>query len=78
MDSTTKTKPVHTIREHDVKAAIWLNQATDHQYFNVTLSRMFLDDEGKPKDTASFGLHDLTKIELVIREARRWIMDGDE
>jgi len=77
MDNTHKPKPVHTIREHDVKAAIWLNQAENAQYYNITLSRMFVDSENNHKDTSSFGLHDLTKVEMVLKKARQWMMDED-
>ncbi|WP_447971727.1 hypothetical protein [Nitrospira sp. M1] len=77
MDTTHKPKPVHTIREHDVKAAIWLNQGENAQYYNITLSRMFVDSENNPKDTSSFGLHDLTKVEMVLKKARQWMMDED-
>jgi len=75
MDNTAKPKPVYTIREQDVKAAIWLNQGESEQYFNVTFSRMYTDSENQPKDTMSFGVHDLFKIEIIIGKVRRWIQD---
>ncbi|GJL52179.1 MAG: hypothetical protein NPIRA01_34060 [Nitrospirales bacterium] len=71
MDTTAKPKPVHTIREQDVKAAIWVNQGESEQYFNVTFSRMYTDSEKKLKDTMSFGVHDLSKIEVIIGKVRR-------
>lgn len=75
MDTNTKTKPAHSIREADVKATIWLNHGEKGDFYNVTLSRTFKDEEGNPKDTNSFGLYDLTKVEMVVRKARTWIMD---
>ncbi len=75
MDTNTKTKPAHSIREADVKATIWRNHGENGDFYNVTLSRTFKDEEGNPKNTNSFGLYDLTKIEMVVRNARTWIMD---
>lgn len=75
MDTNTKTKPAHSIREADVKATIWLNHGEKGEFYNVTLSRMFMDEQDKPKDTYSFGLHDLTKVETVVRKAQGWIMN---
>ena len=75
MDTNTKSKPVHTIREADVKAAIWLNGDEKAKFYSVTLSRVFTTEDHKPKDTYSFGLHDLTKVEVVLKHARTWIMD---
>ncbi len=75
MDTNTKTKPAHSIREADVKATIWRNHGEKGDFYNVTLSRTFKDEQDKPKDTFSFGLHDLSKIEMVLRQARAWIMD---
>ena len=75
MDTNTKTKPAHSIREADVKATIWRNHSEKGDYFNVTLSRTFKDEKDNLKDTHSFGVHDLAKIEMILRQARAWILD---
>ena len=77
MDTTTspKTKPAHTIREADVKATIWLNYSEKGEFYNVTLSRFFKDEQGHPKDSHSLGLHDLSKAQMVLRKAQDWIMN---
>lgn len=71
----TKPQPVHTIRESDVRAAIWRNHGEKADFYNVTLSRMFKTEQDQLKDTGSFGVHDLTKAEIVLRKARVWIME---
>ncbi len=75
MSTNTPTKPAHSIREADVKATIWRNHSEKGEFYNVTLSRTFKDNGDKLKDTNSFGIHDLSKIEMVIRQARNWILD---
>lgn len=75
MNTNTKTKPAHSIREADVKATIWLNHGEKGDFYNVTLSRTFKDEKDKPKDTYSFGLYDLTKVEMALRKAQDWIMN---
>ena len=74
MDTNTKTKPAHSIREADVKATIWLNHGEKGDFYNVTLSRTFKDEKDNLKDTNSFGLYDLTKVEMAVRKAQDWIM----
>ncbi len=80
MDTTTspKTKPAHTIREADVKATIWLNHSEKGEFYNVTLSRFFMGDDEQPKDTSSFGVHDLLKVQMVVKKAQAWIMNQSE
>ena len=75
MDTNKKTKPAHSIREADVKATIWLNHGEKGDFYNVTLSRTFKDEKDHLKDTNSFGLHDLTKVEMALKKAQDWIMN---
>lgn len=51
--------PVATLRDGNLKAAIWEHQHEEAMLYNVTFSRSYLDDEGNWQDSWSFGLRDL-------------------
>ncbi len=72
--STTngKTKPVNEIRLGAIKAAIWANETQNGVRHNVTLSRLYKDeDEWKSSD--SFGRDDLPVVAKVADLAHTWI-----
>lgn len=65
-------KPVHEIRLGRIRAAIWANDTEVGVRHNVTLSRLYKDEEGW-KDSTSFGRDDLPLIEKVADMAHTWI-----
>ncbi len=65
-------KPVHEIRFGRVKAAIWENSTPNGTRHNVTITRLY-KDEDQWKDSASFGRDDLLLVAMVAEEACRWI-----
>lgn len=70
----SKQKPVHEIRLGAIKAAIWENETTAGTRHNVTLSRLYRDDEGW-KQTESFGRDDLPLVVKVADQAHSWIFE---
>ena len=67
-----KKPPVHSVRIGKIRAAIWENKTDNGVRHNVTLSRIYKDDEGW-KDTGSFGRDDLLLVGKVANEAHTWI-----
>ena len=72
--STTngKTKPVHEIRLGAIKAAVWANETQNGVRHNVTLSRLYNDEE-EWKSSDSFGRDDLPVVAKVADMAHTWI-----
>lgn len=68
-----KQKPVHEVRLGRIKAAIWENEtANGNTRHNVTVSRLYRDDDGW-KDSTSFGRDDLPLVCKVLDQAHLWI-----
>lgn len=62
--TTSTQKPVFTIRDGALKAAVWLNKRDSGHYYSVTVSRTFKQGD-KFKDSYSFsGTENLRAAEL--------------
>jgi len=72
MSTNGKTKPVHEIRLGAIKAAIWANETQSGVRHNVTLSRLYKDEE-EWKSSDSFGRDDLPVVAKVADMAHTWI-----
>lgn len=72
MSTNGKTKPVHEIRLGAIKAAIWANETQNGVRHNVTLSRLYKDEE-EWKSSDSFGRDDLPVVAKVADMAHTWI-----
>jgi hypothetical protein len=71
-----KQRPVHEIRLGRVRAAIWENQTENGPRHNVTISRLYKDEEANQwKDSASFGRDDLPLVAKVADQAHTWIFE---
>lgn len=66
------SKPVHEIRLGRIKAAIWENSTQNGTRHNVTVSRLY-KDEDQWKDSQSFGRDDLPIVAKVMDMAHTWI-----
>ena len=69
-----KQKPVHELRMGRIKAAIWENETQNGTRHNVTVSRLYRDDDGW-KDSTSFGRDDLPLVCKVLDQAHDWIFE---
>jgi hypothetical protein len=56
---------VHEIRLGRIRAAIWENQTQNGNMHNVTITRLYKDDNGW-KDSGSFGRDDLPLVAKVV------------
>ena len=66
------SKPVHEIRLGAVKAAIWANETDSGVRHNVTVARLYREDD-EWKTTTSFGRDDLPLLAKVADQAHTWI-----
>lgn len=71
-------RPFHTIRLGRIKAILWRNETSVGTRFNLTLCRLFKDDEGHWKSVDSFGRDDLPLLCKVIDQAHTWLFSQAE
>lgn len=67
-----REKPAHEVRLGSIKAAIWKNETPKGIRYNVTLSRIYRDEDDW-KSTDSFGRDDLLLVGKVADRAHTWI-----
>ena len=72
MTTQTKARPVQEIRLGRIKAAIWENETPNGSRHNVTVSRLYRDND-EWKDSTSFGRDDLPLVAKVVDQAHDWI-----
>ena len=72
MTTQTKARPVHEVRLGRIKAAIWENETQNGTRHNVTISRLYRDNNDW-KDSTSFGRDDLPLVAKVVDQAHDWI-----
>ncbi|MFC3229148.1 hypothetical protein ACFOGJ_18020 [Marinibaculum pumilum] len=62
-------RPVDTLRDGNLKASIWRNEAESGAFYATTFSRTWRDQEGQLRDANNFVGSDLLKISELAREA---------
>lgn len=72
--SSDRKRPVHEIRIGRIRAAVWVNETENGVRHNVTISRLYRDEQqGQWKDSTSFGRDDLPLVAKVADQAHSWI-----
>lgn len=67
-------RPVHEVRLGRIRAAIWSNSTETGTRHNVTISRLYKDEQsGEWRDSSSFGRDDLPLVAKVCDLAHTWI-----
>jgi hypothetical protein len=75
--SSDKKRPVHEIRLGRIRAAIWVNATENGVRHNVTISRLYRDEQqGQWRDSTSFGRDDLPLVTKVADQAHLWIFQA--
>ena len=69
MSEKTKTRPVETLRDGAMKAAIWRNESENGPFFAVTFARTYKDGEGALHDTDSFSGAQLLRLARLADKA---------
>ena len=73
MPKAKGNRPVHEVRLGRVRAAIWENDTENGKRHNVTVSRLYKDDQNEWHDSSSFGRDDLPLVGKVTDMAHTWI-----
>lgn len=65
-------KPVHTIRQGNIEAAIWKNETGHGLFFSTTFTRRYREGTDF-KNATNFGQADLLRIARLAHLAEAWI-----
>lgn len=65
----TKTRPVETLRDGALKAAIWKNESENGDFFAVTFARTYKDGKGDLQDTDSYSGAQLLRLAHLATKA---------
>ncbi len=74
----TKTQPVHVVRLRNIRAAIWANDTEYGTRHNVTVARLYKDDDQQWRTSDSFGRDDLLLLAKVLDLAHTWISEQSQ
>ncbi len=70
----SKQKPAHEIRLGRIRATVWANATGDNgTRYNVTLTRLYKDDDDNWRDSNSFGRDDLLAVGKAAELAFFWV-----
>jgi len=69
MAKETKQRPVETLRDGAIKAAIWKNESENGAFFAVTFARTYKNGGGDLKDTDSFSGTQLLRLARLADKA---------
>ena len=75
--SLNRHPPAHEIRLGALKATIWRNETAVGTRYNVTVRRLYKEEE-EWKATDSFGRDDLLPLAKVLDLAHTWIHERHE
>ncbi|MEM1427941.1 MAG: hypothetical protein AAGG09_00635 [Pseudomonadota bacterium] len=70
-------RPAETVREGQLKAAIWRNENENGAYHSVTLARTYKDRDGNLQDTSNFRPKDMLGLSELARRAHHQAQDLD-
>ncbi|NQW11397.1 MAG: hypothetical protein HQ481_16145 [Alphaproteobacteria bacterium] len=68
-DTPAANQPVDVLRDSNLKASIWRNEADKGPFFATTFARTYKDEDGQYRDTHSFVGSDLLKLSELARKA---------
>ena len=69
MSKKTKQRPVETLRDGAIKAAIWKNESENGNFFAITFSRTYKNGNGELHDTDSFSGSQLLRLAALAQKA---------
>ena len=64
-----KNRPVDTLRDGNLKAAIWENEREDYTAHSVQFRRSYRDKEGQLRDTDSFAKGELLRLARLAEQS---------
>ena len=71
-----KKKKPYTIKVgRGIRAKLWKNSNKNGDWFNVTIARVYKDDEGEFQDSDSFSRDDLLQVAFAAQKAFDYILN---
>ena len=61
-----------------IRAKLWRNNNKNGEWFNVTISRVYKDDDGDFQDSDSFSRDDLLQVAFVAQQAFDYIINQND
>jgi hypothetical protein len=68
-------KPAHEVRFGRIRGTVWRNETESGAYHNVAFSRLYKDDAGEWKDSATFSRDDLPLLQKVADLVHTWLFE---
>ena len=68
-------KPVVIKVGRGIRAKLWKNSNKNGQWYNVTITRVYKDDDGDFQDSDSFSRDDLLQVAFVAQRAFDYIIN---
>ncbi|XHC26774.1 MAG: hypothetical protein ACFHWZ_15340 [Phycisphaerales bacterium] len=62
MSQNQNTKPVTTLSDGSIRAAIWKNQGEKGPFYSVRITRTYTDEKGNYHDSDSFSGSELLRV----------------
>lgn len=69
MSKKTKQRPVETLRDSAIKAAIWRNESENGAFHSVTFGRTYTDNDGKAQSAESFSGSQILRLAHLAQKA---------
>ncbi|WP_425399163.1 hypothetical protein [Aeoliella sp.] len=69
MAKQKKQKPIRIKAGRGVVAKLWRNSNKNGEWFNVTITRIYKDDDGDFQDSESFSRDDLLQVAYAANKA---------
>lgn len=69
MTTTTNSKPIDTLRDGNLRAAIWKNETEKGPFFSVRITRTWKDESGNYHDADTFSGTELLRLAHLAAKA---------
>ena len=78
MAKQKKKKPTTIKAARGIRAKLWKNSNKKGEWFNVTITRTYKDDEGAFQDSDSFSRDDLLQVAYAAQKAFDHILNQND
>ena len=68
-------KPAHEVRFGRIRGTVWKNETESGTFHNVAFSRLYKDDAGEWKDSATYSRDDLPLLQKVADLLHTWLFE---
>lgn len=68
-------QPIHVVRFGAVRACVWPNDDGERTWYQVTVNRLYKDQEGQWRSAESFGYAHLLPLAKALDSAHSWIAE---